>query len=573
MKENINDIIRNRVSKRLYSKSNKEFEQKIDEFFCEVMNNKKDNKMDISVIYLTSFMINYLTYSKFKEDDVAKMNMARLLGFSSLDDFINKLDKETFKMMIEDVIQFNNFDYFIKKKYVLKSLKKSKKIIKLAPTYFMDVLSYNKNFTVKDIMGEYDRLYKECLDHSVALEDAICYGVDLILDLYDNNIDNYKSIMIDIINTYYMYNRYLLLSDSKMDENALEIMELLENDTTGAILYASSDSKFLEPIVRDYLSYELLNNIKKNEIINYLNSKLSKREDLVNNPNDKIRSMLKKRFKNINIYDEEEVEDNIDIIEELKESSYFDFIVSVLYTDSVYLNYYDYFSFPNDPDIKTNYKYIKDMKSINEFKTDLLENNMVLLDAIDKSIRFSNFTFLDKKEVILTLENDNVFNSFLTCNYIFDKLSYARDYDLEDAKLLYRENLLSIKDKKISVAHSTLDLKEVLRTLSEINIENYKDMLYDLTEIYYEYNKYMFDNENDIDIEDRHILKYIDNDLNTFLIQIEENEKVLEKLSNSFYKYISLTNLDKDKIKNYYDNLCKNGKAKVFNKKKRGSNS
>lgn len=573
MKENINDIIRNRVSKRLYSKSNKEFEQKIDEFFCEVMNNKKDNKMDISVIYLTSFMINYLTYSKFKEDDVAKMDMARLLGFSSLDDFINKLDKETFKMMIEDVIQFNNFDYFIKKKYVLKSLKKSKKIIKLAPTYFMDVLSYNKNFTVKDIMGEYDRSYKECLDHSVALEDAICYGVDLILDLYDNNIDNYKSIMIDIINTYYMYNRYLLLSDSKMDENSLEIMELLENDTTGVILYASSDSKFLEPIVRDYLSYELLNNIKKNEIINYLNSKLSKREDLVNNPNDKIRSMLKKRFKNINIYDEEEVEDNIDIIEELKESSYFDFIVSVLYTDSVYLNYYDYFSFPNDPDIKTNYKYIKDMKSINEFKTDLLENNMVLLDAIDKSIRFSNFTFLDKKEVILTLENDNVFNSFLTCNYIFDKLSYARDYDLEDAKLLYRENLLSIKDKKISVAHSTLDLKEDLRTLSEINIENYKDMLYDLTEIYYEYNKYMFDNENDIDIEDRHILKYIDNDLNTFLIQIEENEKVLEKLSNSFYKYISLTNLDKDKIKNYYDNLCKNGKAKVFNKKKQGSNS
>lgn len=572
MKENINDIIRNKISKRFYSKKSEEFDQKIDEFFCEVMNNKKDNKMDISVIYLTSFMINYLTYSRFEEDDEVKMNMARLLDFSSLDDFINKLDKETLKMMIEDVIYFNNSCYFIKKKYVLKSLEKSKKIIKLAPTYFMDVLSYNKSFTGKDIINEYDRSYKECLDHNVALEDAICYAVDNILDLYDNNIDNYKSIMIDIINIYYMYNRYLLLSDSKMDENASYIMELLENDTAGAILYASSDSKFLEPVIRDYLSYELLDNKKKNEIINYLSSKPNKREDLVNNPNDKIRSMLKKCFKNINIYDEEEVEDNIDIIEKLKKSSYFDFIVSVLYTDSMYLNYYDYFSYPNDFDIKNNYKYIKDMKSINEFKTDLLENNMVLLDAIDKSIRFSNFTFLDKKEVILTLENDNVFNSFLTCNYIFDKLSYARDYDLEDAKLIYIENLLSIKDKKISVAHSTLNLKEDLRTLSEINIDNYKDMLYDLTKVYYEYNKYLFDNDVKLDIEDEHILKSIDNDLNTFLVQIEGNEKVLEKLSNSFYKYISLTNLDKDKIKNYYDNLCKNGKAKVFNKKKRGSN-
>ena len=570
MKENINDIIRNKISKRFYSKNSEEFDQKIDEFFCEVMNNKKDNKMDISVIYLTSFMINYLTYSRFKEDDEVKMNMARLLGFSSLDDFINKLDKETLKMMIKDVIYFNNFCYFIKKKYVLKSLEKTKKIIKLAPTYFMDVLSYNKNFTVKDIMGEYNRSYKDCFNHNVALEDAICYAVDNILDLYDNNIDNYKSIMIDIINTYYMYNRYLLLSDSKMDENAIDIMDFLEYDTPGSILYASSDSEFLESVIRDYLSYELLDDKNKNEIINYLKS--CKRKEIINNPNDKIRDMLKNNFKNINIYDEE-VKDNIDIITKLKESSYFDFIVSVLYTDSMYLNYYDYFSFPNDPDIKTNYEYIKNMKSIDEFKKDLLENDMVLLDAIDKSTVFSDFTLLTKKEVLLTLENDDVFGSFLTDNYIFDKLSSARRYDLEDAKMIYREKLLSIKDKKLAVAHSTSELLADLRTLRDICIDNYKEILYDLTEIYYEYNKYMFDNENDIDIEDRHILKYIDNDLNTFLVQIEGNEKVLEKLSNSFYKYTSLANLDKDKIKHYYDNLCKNGKVKVFNKKKRGSNT
>ena len=570
MKENINDIIRNKISKRFYSKNSEEFDQKIDEFFCEVMNNKKDNKMDISVIYLTSFMINYLTYSRFKEDDEVKINMARLLGFSSLDDFINKLDKETLKMMIKDVIYFNNFCYFIKKKYVLKSLEKTKKIIKLAPTYFMDVLSYNKNFTVKDIIGEYNRSYKDCFNHNVALEDAICYAVDNILDLYDNNIDNYKSIMIDIINTYYMYNRYLLLSDSKMDENAIDIMDFLEYDTPGSILYASSDSEFLESVIRDYLSYELLDDKNKNEIINYLKS--CKRKEIINNPNDKVRDMLKNNFKNINIYDEEEVKDNIDIITKLKESSYFDFIVSVLYTDSMYLNYYDYFSFPNDFDIKTNYEYIKNMKSIDEFKKDLLENDMVLLDAIDKSTVFSDFTLLTKKEVLLTLENDDVFGSFLTDNYIFDKLSSARRYDLEDAKMIYIEKLLSIKDKKLAVAHSTLKLLADLRTLRDICIDNYKEILYDLTEIYYEYNKYMFDNENDIDIEDRYILKYIDNDLNTFLVQIEGNEKVLEKLSNSFYKYISLANLDKDKIKHYYDNLCKNGKVKVFNKKKRGSN-
>ena len=554
MKENINDIIRNKISEKFYSKNSEEFDQKIDEFFCEVMNNKKDNKMDISVIYLTSFMINYLTYSRFKEDDEAKMNMARLLDFSSLDDFINKLDKETLKMMIKDVIYFNNFCYFIKKKYVLKSLEKSKKIIKLAPTYFMDVLSYNKNFTVKDIIGEYNRSYKDCFNHNVALEDAICYAVDNILDLYDNDIDNYKSIMIDIINTYYMYNRYLLLSDSKMDENAIDIMDFLEYDTPGSILYASSDSEFLESVIRDYLSYELLDDKNKNEIINYLKS--CKRKEIINNPNDKVRDMLKNNFKNINVHDEEEVKDNIDIITKLKESSYFDFIVSVLYTDSMYLNYYDYSAYPNDYDIKTNYEYIKNMKSIDEFKKDLLENDMVLLDAIDKSTVFSDFTLLTKKEVLLTLENDDVFGSFITDNYIFDRLSSARRYDLEDAKMIYREKLLSIKDKKLAVAHSTSELLADLLDLSVMYVDNYKDMLYDLTEIYYEYNKYMFDNENDIDIEDEHILKSIDDDLDGFLNMVEEKSEILEIVCNSFYKFVSSSTLTKDKMKKHYENLC-----------------
>ncbi len=572
MKENVNDRIRNSISKRLYSKSGEEFDQKIDEFFYEVMNNKKDNKMNISVIYLTSFMINYLTYSKFKDDAVTRMNMARLLGFSSLDDFINKLDKETFKMMIEDVIYFNSSCYFNKKKYVLKSLEKSKKIIKLAPTYFLDVLSYNKSFTGKNIINEYDRSYKECLDNNVALENAICYGVDMILDLYDNNIDNYKLLMIDIINTYYMYNRYLLLSDNKMDENALDIMELLENDITGSILYASSDSEFLEPIIRDYLSYELLNNEKKNKIINYLNNESNKREDLVYNPNDRMRSVLKTYFKDINIYDEEKVKYNIDIIEKLKESYNFDFIVSILYTDSMYLNYYDYSAYPNNPDIKNDYEYVKNMKSIDEFKIDLLENDMVLLDAIDKSITFYDFSILSKKEILLMLEDDCIFDSFLTSNYIFDKLSYARDYDLEDAKIIYSENLSFLKDKKLAVAYSTPELLADLLDLSVIHMDNYKDILYELIKVYYKYNKYLFDNDVKLDIEDEHILKSIDNDLDSFLVQIEENGEGLERISNTFYKFISSSTLTKDKTKKYYENLCSEGKAKVFKKKKRGSN-
>ena len=198
---------------------------------------------------------------------------------------------------------------------------------------------------------------------------------------------------------------------------------------------------------------------------------------------------------------------------------------------------------------------------------------MVLLDAINKSITFYDFSILSKKEALLTLENENVFESFLTNNYIFDKLSCAREYTLEDARMIYKENLLSIKDKKLAVAHSTSELLADLLDLSVIYPDNYKDILFDLTKVYYEYNKYLFDNNAQIEIEDEHILKSIDKNLDDFLVQIENNSNVIGRISNCFYKYVSSSSLDKDKIKRHYENLSKNGKVKVFNKKKRGSNT
>ena len=55
-------------------------------------------------------------------------------------------------------------------------------------------------------------------------------------------------------------------------------------------------------------------------------------------------------------------------------------------------------------------------------------------------------------------------------------------------------------------------------------------------------------------------------------MRLKDDEEVLERVVNTFYEYVSFGNLDKNKIKDYYENLCKEGKAKVFSKKKRGSN-
>lgn len=570
MKENINDIIRSRISKKLVGKSTKEYEKEIETFYNEIKNNPERNILSIDVLYSTSFMINYLTYSMFPDDYVVKNEMACLLGFSSIYDFVRKVDKNTFKKMCEDVITFYDSCYFVRKKYVLKSLEQNEKIIRMAPNYLMDVCTYSKEFNVNDIISEYNKSYQFCNDKDEALEDAICYAIEILFLLYDNDIENYKIMMHNITNVYYAYNRYLLLTGSEMDENARDIMIALEDDIDSSIMYLLNDNEALEPIIRDYLTYEILDEAKKKEIHAFNKNPYSKRENEIVNPNDRVRSFLKKLYYQINPSNEEDLEKN-ETLENLKDSPYFDCVVDVLYIDSMYMAYMDYMASLSDED-KYDYEYIKDMNSISEFKMYLLDSNVILLDAILKSLSFYDFSLMSKKDVISSLENGNVFDNFLITNYVFDKMSYNRNFDLNDAFDIYINELISIKDRKLAVANATGALQADLLDLSVMYPKNYEDMLYDLSKIYYEYNKYLFDKENKSDALDDNMLKSIDKNLDDFLMRLKDDEEVLERVVNTFYEYVSFGNLDKDKIKIYYENLCKEGKAKVFGKKKRGSN-
>lgn len=518
MKENINDIIRSRISKKLVGKSTIEYEKEIETFYNEIKNNPERNILSIDVLYSTSFMINYLTYSMFPDDYVVKNEMACLLGFSSIYDFVRKVDKNTFKKMCEDVITFYDSCYFVRKKYVLKSLEQNEKIIRMTPNYLMDVCTYSKEFNVNDIISEYNKSYQFCNDKDEALEDTICYAIEILFLLYDNEA--------------------------------------------------------LEPIIRDYLTYEILDEAKKKEIHAFNKNPYSKRENEIVNPNDRVRSFLKKLYYQINPFNnpsnEEDLEKN-ETLENLKDSPYFDCVVDVLYIDSMYMAYMDYMASLSDED-KYDYEYIKDMNSISEFKMYLLDSNVILLDAILKSLSFYDFSLMSKKDVISSLENGNVFDNFLITNYVFDKMSYNRNFDLNDAFDIYINELISIKDRKLAVANATGALQADLLDLSVMYPKNYEDMLYDLAKIYYEYKKYLFDKENKSDALDDNMLKSIDKNLDDFLMRLKDDEEVLERVVNTFYEYVSFGNLDKDKIKVYYENLCKEGKAKVFSKKKRGSN-
>ena len=168
-------------------------------------------------------------------------------------------------------------------------------------------------------------------------------------------------MMHNITNVYYAYNRYLLLTGSEMDENARDIMIALEDDVDSSIMYLLNDNEALEPIIRDYLTYEILDEAKKKEIHAFNKNPYSKRENEIVNPNDRVRSFLKKLYYQINPSNnpsnEEDLEKN-ETLENLKDSPYFDCVVDVLYIDSMYMAYMDYMASLSDED-KYDYEYIK----------------------------------------------------------------------------------------------------------------------------------------------------------------------------------------------------------------------
>ena len=235
-------------------------------------------------------------------------------------------------------------------------------------------------------------------------------------------------------------------------------------------------------------------------------------------------------------------------------------------------NYFEYLSLPNDEDVKLNYEYMKDFSNIDQFKMDLLENDMVFLMAISDSIYFHNLSLIDKKQMINTMINEDAYSSYIIDDYLSDIISYNRNYNVDDAYNLYKEEYLNVKDKKIAIARATKNLKLDLMDLEIFDKNNYNEIMYDISKIFYEYNKYLFDNNLKSNKENINIISMMESNLDNYFKMLNENVVLVEMVINSFYEYLSLNKNIKQDIDLYFKNLEDKGKVKIFNKKNKNSN-
>lgn len=563
---NINDLLRSKISNKLQNDTNSNV---INILYEEIKNEVKVSKIVIEVMYLTSLYVNSYLSQKYLNEEEFNLNLSKLLQYKSVDEFINKLDYNTFKMLCNDTLYFNSSSYYAKKKFILSTKNYYNDIFSISNNYLNDVVFYVKPFTNKDIINKYNLEYNKTNNYLKAVNDTIKYVISLLKELELEDTDNYKLLVNDIISTYYTYGRYMLLNNKKLSFQNMKILENIDENWMNS--FETFDNESLKYIIKNYLSFLMLDDDKKMKISDFMNKKDNKDSTCfgdIDNPNTKIRKFLKSLFNDVDYYNENKLLKSMNNIKILKNSDIFDLIVEVLYTDAIYSEFMNNLGYFCTRIVNIEYEYIKNMHSIKEFKNYLYENDLTMLRFIKNSIEFDDAYLMDKKD-ILTCVNKKSFE--LSNIYLFDKISYAKPFDMNEVHSIYKKNLDSFKDKNLVLIRSANDLSIDLLDLSYYDSKNYKDMFYKVLEIYYKYNKYLISINEVISLENELLLKKIEENLNEFF-NAKNIDDILYILCLDFYKYLYSSNLDKDKIDIYYENMKKRGKVKLFSNKKRGSN-
>ena len=454
-----------------------------------------------------------------------------------------------------------------KKFFVNNAIENKDKINNISSLFIYDIAKYNKKPSLSYILDIYDRCLSVNLgEKNIAMEDSICDSIDYLVDLEKEDYESFEYIYTKILEIYYIYNTYLIENNFCYDEYALDIIYELKYDFKNYVLFSCRNPEAIEPVIRDFLTYNLLPEDEKKNIVNYYNHSNNK------NPNKKIRRYLKYLFSELNLEKESDSEYYYEELEFLKkDKDKFKLIAHTLYTDVLTRYYYQLDAEEKNEDLICEIKTIESMKTIEEFTEYLLHDDYALLNAIDISISYEELNFVDKIEIILVLLNKNMYKNYVNKNYMFDIIDNAREYTYFDAIDIYNSNMDYYDDIKVSTTVSSVMLADDLKLINELDKNNYNDVIYDITKIYYKCMKYAIEKDLVYEKEDFDIIIKIEKDLNIFLEKIINNPIELQCLTRGFYEYFSYEKEKKKDIDDFYNNLSDEGRAKKFIRKQKNS--
>ncbi len=560
------DKIRNQICE-IFNMSEEKAKVELKKIYDDRLTNQKKLEPFFEIVFHTSYAINYFIKATTNKPEAYYKYLDKC---TSINDFIEKLSFDDFYAYCDDVRFFQSLHKYQKKSFLNKSLEQRNKISKVSSYYMEDVKNINKIIPTSIIIKKYKENFEITKDKLVATEDTICEMIDYLIDLEEEDYNAYESFFSDMLDVYYIYNKYLIENEMEVDEYANDIVDKLDRDKDGFINYSSANEYAIEPVIRDYLNYSLLNDEEKKKINAYA---YERGEYNIFNPNELIRNFLCEVFIGLNLSNEDCVTKFKDKLNMIKnDNELLNLITPVLYLDNYTYNFHIHITNPTE-DSKINTDFIKEFSSISDFNQYLIEDDYNFLSIIYKSMFFHLVSLSSKKLTYNDMFNSNAYKDCITNNYLFDVIEYYRKHKLKDLYNIYNNEYKYAIDSEEAAIKSSSVLANELLDIKLIDDNNYKELMRFICKDFYALEKYkLLNGDKSVTSFDKKILNKMDNNVESFINNIVSEYGTLIYILQVFYEYNSLPMYELSEIKEYVDNDLKdNVVIKKLNQKNKKS--
>lgn len=254
----INDNIRNDLSFLYDSISSDEAEHNsVINSMYEKLKDKSDFSKYIVGLMLSASYICLKEEAKFRPNNKEYKEKIKLYEkIDNVEDYIDKMTINDLLILLDYNYNFVLLDYDTRREYINNSYDKKSYLTKIFPCHILDIVHYNI-FTVDEIFDQYDIFSELTNTKKDALDNTIMYTAEKLIELHEENFENYELVMLNIIENYYLYNKYLILNNQKIDERVIETVNDIEDDLYSLIVFCGNSSYLLEPIIECYIKYQI----------------------------------------------------------------------------------------------------------------------------------------------------------------------------------------------------------------------------------------------------------------------------------------------------------------------------
>lgn len=268
---NYNDYFRQYISTESEEKESQESLL----LFERIKKNDDFSKFLAGIIYECAY-ISYIGQLKlYPNDSELKENLEFLQELNDIEEFIFALDKEIFDDLCEEVAYVHALEYYSKRNFISYVLEHKEFLRKAFPCYVIDLLFYLNRYDASVIIDSYyERLYN---DDKNPFFNTVKSSVEELFTLEEQDFFAYKYIVLDMIEGFYKYNKFLE-SLGIADGNVEEIISEISKDLNFFIYYLSRDRKVLRTIIEGYIKYNIASKEDLENIDGYFEENENKKE-------------------------------------------------------------------------------------------------------------------------------------------------------------------------------------------------------------------------------------------------------------------------------------------------------